>query len=481
MKKYYLIFIILILGIGGCKLGPEYQGPKLAMTDSYTQIDVKRGVEQQKGEDLAQWWTNLNDPVLARLLEEGVNINGTSHHGSLTLREMAWRLQQYRAQVGITRSELFPQVATDGSYTLAKVPNIDGTSENWSLGTSMSWELDVFGRLKRYTEASLADLESQNNLYWDAYILLLSNIATQYINVRAYQEQISIAEKNIEIRRNTLALTKELVVVGKSSQLDVSQAQGSLEAIEAELPTLRIGLRITLNRLSTLVGKQVGYVDDFMRTVAPMPEIPEEILVGIPVELIRRRPDIRAAEQVLIAQNARIGGAMGDLYPIFSLSGMFGLEADTISNLWSADSIATSVSPGFRWNILNFGKYRSNVRLQEAAFQEKAALYEETILLAVEEVDNALASYLNEKERWKKLNLAVVSYDKALKYSEERYKNGTTDFQRVLDSQREKLSYELQEVQSHANAVIDVIDLYRALGGGWQNELPIDTPPKENN
>lgn len=455
----------------GCMVGPDFAGVASPLAPNYTQIDPQRGVQEEICADLTVWWDDFSaDPILSELLWSAAG-NSAEPGGNLGLREIAWRIQEARATIGVTRSELFPQIQADGSYNLQKLPNISQASEQWDLGTSMAWELDFFGRLRRYTEAAVADMEVEMELYRDAYIILLSDIATNYVNARAYQQQIEIAKKNIEIRKNTLALTQELLRVGTSSQLDVHQAQGSLESVEAELPALEAQYRVTLNRLSVLTGNPPGAVDELFAETRPIPEAPAAVLVGIPAELLRRRPDIRAAEQRLVAQNARIGGAEGDLYPIFSLNGNFGLQAETFSGLWNSDSITAGITPGFRWNILNFGRYRSNVRLQEYAFQELAAAYQQTVLSAAEEVDNSLSNYVNDKDRTAKLEAAVESYRLALKYSEERYRNGTSDFQRVLDSQREMLAYELSAVKSEADTTIDVIELYRALGGGWQREM----------
>ena len=472
MKITYWIFAFLgafgVLTSLGCMIGPDFVRPEAPLASSYTQIDEQKGVQEEICADLTSWWDEFStDPVLSELLWSAAgDLNEPG--GNLGLREIAWRIQESRATIGVTRSELFPQIEADGSYNLQKLPNISGASEQWDLGTSMAWELDFFGRLRRYTEAAVADMEVEMELYRDAYIILLSDIAAGYVNARAYQQQIDIAKKNIEIRTNTLALTTELQRVGTSSQLDIHQAQGSLESVEAELPDLEAQYRSTLNRLSVLTGNPPGAVDELFAETRPIPEAPSAILVGIPAELIRRRPDIRAAEQRLIAQNARIGGAEGDLYPIFSLNGNFGIQAETFSGLWNSDSITAGVTPGFRWNIFNFGRYRSNVRLQEYAFQELAAAYQQTVLSAAEEVDNSLSDYINDKERSGKLDAAVESYRLALKYSEERYRNGTSDFQRVLDSQREMLVYELSAVKCKAETTIDVIELYRALGGGWR-------------
>lgn len=476
MRKKIASFLpVLTVLTVGCVVGPDYERPCAILSDSFTQISAEEGVHQQIGADLADWWTNINDPILTELIHQTVG-SGTEVGGSLSLQEMAWRIQQTRARLGITRSELFPQLQADGSYDLRRYSeNQVGAAagdavEKWNLGTSMSWEVDVFGRLRRYTESAVANVEGQEELYRDAYIILLSDVATNYVQARALQQQIEIAKKNIATRKETLKLTEVILEIGKGNKLDVSQARGSLESVESDLPLLEASYRTVLNRLSVLTGNPPGYVDDVMATPAPIPEAPSEIMVGIPAELLRRRPDIRAAEKALVAQNALIGAAVGDLYPIFSLNGNFGLDAAQFNELWKSDNITAGITPAFRWNIFNFGRYRSNVRLQEYMFQEEVAAYRQTVLLAAEEVDNALASYSNERVRVEKLHSAMESYDKALQLSEERYQEGAADFQRVLDSQREKLIFELAYVKSKADITTDVINLYRALGGGWMQQ-----------
>ncbi|MGL6194238.1 MAG: efflux transporter outer membrane subunit [Thermoguttaceae bacterium] len=529
-----------LLGASGCKVGPDYRRPDIKLNTEYTEslenftnfsqvgyvssdeqlvqtaeftentnkkakkekksaqnsvseAGYKSEIANRANSELIKWWETLHDPLLNSLMAEAfvgakdrtqqrsvkgkVPAGNAGKIGNISLREMYWRIQQSRAQVGVVKSELFPQIAADGSYSANKVAGFSDVTDRWSLGTSMSWEIDLFGRLRNYTEAAWADLATQEELYRDLSVILSANIATQYVNVRLYQNQIDIAKKNIEIRRNTLRLTEELhKVIEKSSNLDVSQARASLASVEAELPLLYAQHRAALNRLSVLLGKPPGYVDEMLREMAPLPVPPESIMVGIPADLIRRRPDIRAVEQRLVAQNARIGASKGDLYPILSLNGSFGVEAANFKDLWNSENIRAGVGPSFRWNILNFGRIRSNIRAKEFGYEELVASYELAILQAAEEVDNSISSYVNEKQRLAKLREAVQSYEMAFAISEERYRNGTSDFQRVLDSQREKLSFELQQKRSEAQAVIDVINLYRALGGGY-NETNINASP----
>ena len=474
-RKIAASLSVMALLTAGCMVGPDYQRPGAILSENYTQIE-NEGVHKQLCSDLAEWWESINDPVLSELIYQTVG-SGSEIGGSLTLQEMAWRVQQSRARLGVTTAELFPQIREDGSYDLRKYSESQvgpdaarEANQNWDLGMSMAWELDVFGRLKRYTESASAALEGEEELYRDTYIILLSDVAKNYVQARTLQEQIDIAKKNIVIRRDTLKLTETMMEVGKSNALDVSQARGSLESVEAELPNLETAYRATVNRLSVLTGNPPGYVDEVMAEVRPVPKAPENIMIGIPAELLRRRPDIRAAERALAAQNAQIGAAMGDLYPIFSLNGTFGVNGSDVGNMFEGSSAVASITPAFRWNILNFGRYQSNVRLQEYLYQECVAEYRQTVLLAAEEVDNSLSAYVKGSVRVKRLQAAMEAYDNALEVSETRYREGKADFQRVLDPQREKLTYELAYIRCKAEITNSVIDLYRALGGGWLHD-----------
>lgn len=462
----FLIGAAFLFGatLTGCKVGPEYQAPPVYVPVSYTQIDESQGVIQHPCADLRDWWSQWDDPVLAQLVGEGLQNNHS-------LREAAMRVLEYQASVGISDSQMFPWFSGDGAYTRS-LRNRQG-ADSWQLGVGMTWEIDVFGRLQRIVESSEAELRRSEQSYRDVYLLLLSDIASEYVNVRAYQQQIEITEQNIRIRKDTLSLTQEKHASGAVSQLDVSRSEGSYESIRAELPALKESLRQSLNRMSLLLGKPPGYVDPLLiNNIGPIPETPEQILVGIPAELIRRRPDVRAAEELVIAQTANIGVAVGDLYPMFSLNGDFGVSASDFSKMFKTGAPVANIGPSFRWNILNFGRYQSNVRMQEFMQQEYILAYQRTVLEAAKDVDDNLAAYVYEKDRVILHSKSVDAYDMALKLSEQRYRAGTDSIQPVLDSQRDKLAQETLRTQSQANAIKSVIQLYRALGGGWMGGAP---------
>lgn len=459
-RKVAISAIISLALCGGCKVGSDYQAPQATVNSSYLALDESQGVRQQAGADVSSWWSQMQDPVLAQLTREATC-------GNLTLREAMYRVQAARAVLGATEANSYPQFAESGSYTHGRSSSQKSSYNNYDLTTSMSWELDFFGRLARSTEAANADMEALREMYRNAYVILCADVARAYINARSYQEQIRISEENIEIQRATLDIARAKNEAGSTSRIDESQALGVCRGTESSVLVLQTQYQATLNQLSILLGRTPGYVDELMRAPAQIPSAPEQILVGIPADLLRRRPDIRAAEQQIIAQNARVGVAIGNLYPIFMLNGSFGLDADKIENLFEGNSISAAIGPSFSWNILNFGKYRFNVQAQQMVQEEYITAYREAILEAAKDVDDCLCSYVNERDRLTTLNEAVDAYTDAYELSNERYQSGQIDFQRLLDSQAGKLSYELQYIQCRASMANSVVQLYRALGGDW--------------
>ena len=465
-----LVFLLLF---SGCMVGPDYFRPSAPIADSYTQINPDQGVVPEDCTDLAFWWGNLNDPALNQLIQTSVNQN-------LSVREAALRVCESRAKLGVTASSLFPQVDSDGSFYYQKRATnsggtsigggiVDPTSQLWSWGTNLSWEIDVFGRLRRLVQASEADIQVNCELYHDAMLMLVSDIARNYVDARAYQERIEIVKLNIDIQAQTLRIVQARFEAQTINELDLAQAKGNLESSKAELPTLYDLYRNSLNRLSVLLGCPPGYVDEFMSEYRPIPQAPEMIAVGIPAELLRRRPDIRAAERRIAAQTYRVGAAVGDLYPMFSISGTFGLDSKFMTQFFTSESLNAGVGPAFRWNILNFGRYRCNIVANEFLAREYVVRYQQAVLTAAEEVDNALSGYVQEKQRREYLRNTVASYARAVELSQKQYEGGTVDFQRVLDSQRALLTYQNQLVQSRASVTNNIILLYRALGGGWES------------
>ncbi len=494
----YLRCAILVIVAGffssGCKVGPDYTGPPCpaigqcypeATSDEESVVNVipDQGCSEdtpavggdgesievvpigELGPELANWWTALNDPVLNELVVCVVQQNPD-------LLLAAERIFESRARRGTVASSLFPQIDTNTYFTHEKRPAgglFSGSVRNWwSWSTDLSWEIDVFGRLRRLLESSDADIGEKQELYRDTLILLIAETATTYVEARSHQEQMAIIASNIDIQKETVRLVTSRHDNDKADMLDVSQAKGSLKGVEAGYPLSQILYRRSINRLSVLTGSPPGAIDALMSDPQPIPDAPEYVTVGIPAELLQRRPDVRGVERKLAAQTARIGGAVGELYPQFSITGSFGLAANEFGALWNNRAIATGITPAVRWNILNFGRYRCNVWVQESLQRQYTWEYENTVLRAAEEVDNALVSYKRGKERRDLLRESVDYYAEAVRLSQIKYQAGAVDLQRVLNSQESLLASQNLLVLNRTDVVRSFITLYRALGGGWQ-------------
>ncbi len=473
--------LILFLG---CRVGPDYCGPPPAPVAPSWQNHGDETVRFMSP-DLPGWWTQFNDPVLDAMIAEAISQN-------LDLKVAAERIFEARALRCTVRSDLFPQIKQDGSYTYSKFATngagmgslmgaFSAASDQWSLGIGGSWEIDVFGRLHRLVEAADADLCVTVEDYRDTLIILLGDVAINYVEARSYQQRLQIAQDNLTTQQRTVEFTQSRAKAQLGNELDVVQAQANAETTASEIPSLLAGYQQTLNRLSVLLGYPPGSVDGFLAERTPIPKPPVEIAVGIPAELLRRRPDIRRAERELAAQTARIGGAVGELYPKFTILGSFGLDARDFSRLMDANSIAASVGPSMQWNILNFGKFRCNVYVQESRQRQRCLLYQSAVLRAAEEVDNALVNYVRQKQRQTNLLQAVTANQRAVDLSQKRYVGGDVSFQRVLDSQRSLLQSQDRLALNEASITVSLIQVYRALGGGWEGAEAIaaTTAPTE--
>lgn len=512
MKPYFqrgvALSALLALAVGGgCKVGSDYQKPNVSeqVSSAYSETKEEDKIRTIAGQDVTSWWSQINDATLSELTREAVS-------GSLTLQEALFRIQSARAALGSTSSNLLPQFAQDGGYAYQ---SYGGHTQNvFSTATSMGWELDVFGRIQRSIEAADADMEVQRWLYRDAYVILVADVAQAYVDARSYQDQIRSAKISILVQQCVVDYVANNEAAGTMSQLDIYRALGPMHNTEATLSMLETQYQQTVNRLCILLGRTTGdnYVasrllddralptkeelsalmnsgeetdrDQFVAIMRNLlledlriPEPPQELLVGIPADLLRRRPDIRAAEQRIIAQNARVGVAVADLYPMFSLSGSFGLEANSFSNMFDSDAIAAGVGPAFRWNILNFGKYRFNIEAQRFVQEELIASYRQAVLEAAEDVDNALVMYANESGRNKKLEQAVEAYLGALEKTLVIKSAGAGDIQPILEAAAGLVNNGLQFVQSKANQTGSVVQLYRALGGDWDSESAANAAP----
>jgi len=458
------VMALALLTFAGCAVGPDYAKPDIPAPVGWSR-DLRGGLtaEQPDRERLAQWWTTLGDPDLSSLIERAIA-------GNLDVKQARARVREARAKRGVAEADLFPTINITGSATRSRSSEQSGTGETRELyktGFDASWEIDVFGRVRRSVEAAQGDLEASEADYHDVLVSLLAEVALNYVEARTLQAQLQVAEDNLKAQMETLQLTEWRFEAGLISRLDVEQAKSNLENTRAQLPKLRSGIEEAKNRLAVLLGVFPGALEGQLWARKPIPETPLEVAVGVPAEVLRRRPDVRRAERQLAAQTARVGVATADLYPRFSLPGSIGLEALSNNNLFSTGSRIWSIAGSFAWAIFKGGAIRQNIEVQNALQEQALEQYEATILAALEEVENALVGYAEEQERRQALSEATQAAERAAELARDQYASGLIDFQSVLDAERSLLSFQDQLAQSKGQVTSNLIGLYKALGGGW--------------
>lgn len=474
------MFLAVCMTAVGCKVGPECFRPNAELPPGWKAAIDESLATQAEADQV--WWTAFNDAALNTLVERARSQN-------LTLQEASARIWEARSQRGVVRGGLFPQVAQTDSYTRTKISNNAspfGTVGNfpafdfWSTGFDLSWELDVFGAVRRNMEAADADIGIACENYNALQVTLLGDVAGNYVLLRTLQERETIAQENARLQAETLRITEERFGAGAVSELDVSQAKSNLHRTRAAIPQLQRERERTINRLCVLQGENPRELAEVSVGIS-IPRPSEKIAIGLPVNLIRQRPDIRRAEFEVCAQSARIGVAVADLYPRFSLNGSFTLNSVDIGTLFDGNSIAYRVGPGLRWNILNFGRVRSNIDVQEARFQQSVLRYRQAVLNAVEEVENALVSFQRYQETEVELREAVTAAQKAARTAEEQYKAGAISFQSLLDTQRFLAELQDRHAQARGDVTLSAVTLYKSLGGGWNlqavQQSPVMVPP----
>ena len=455
--------VLGLLIVTGCAaVGPNYSPPKLEVPEQWhgvsgsgQKLDVKM---------LAQWWKALDDPVLTGLIDQAVAEN-------LDIKEAESRVREARFRRLKSRAALFPTLDTTASARKSGTREDGGSateSELYAAGFDAGWELDLFGGVRRSVEASQADLEAGVEDLHDVMVTLLSEVAVNYIDLRTYQARLAVAEKNVSSQKETWELLRVLSEAGMGDELAVAQARYNLESSQATIPGLEAGLEAAANRLAVLVGRPAGSLQGELADVRPVPTVSIKLAVGVPADVIRQRPDIRQAERELAAQTSRIGEAEADLYPQFTLNGSIGLEALSFGDLFSSSNRIWSIGPSLRWPVFDAGAVRSNIKIQTELQQQALIRYKAVVLSALEEVENALTAYAKEQQKLGMLQTAADSAQSAVKLAGQRYATGMIGFSDVLDAQRSLLSFEDQLAQSRGVVLSDLVQLYKALGGGWQ-------------
>lgn len=464
-----LLVMLAGLGLAGCAaVGPDYTPPTPEVPTGWYRLDASAqpAARAEAPGDLSQWWKNLNDPLLSELIADALQT-------SPDLRSAQARLHEARARRTVAAAGRFPSVTASGAANRSQSSEESGsgaTRNAYSAGFDASWEIDVFGSVRRSVEAAEADLESSVASLHNARVSLASEVALNYVEVRALQIRLGIARANLASQSETLQLTDWRAQAGLVSSQDVEQARSNREQTRAQIPALETSLGEAEHTLDVLLGKSPGTLHVRLAAAGNLPAVPAQIAVGIPADTLRQRPDVRAAERTLAAETARVGVAAAARYPAFNLSGSIGLEALTLGTLGNSGAATSSLLAGITGPIFDAGRLRAQVEIQDAVREQAQVSYEQSVLTALQEVENALVSLARNRERGEALANAAESARNAAQLAQQRYSAGLIDFQSVLDTERSVLSIEDSLASTRADGVLALIRLYKALGGGWSKE-----------
>ncbi len=476
-----LLTLATMLGpLAACApVGPDYVRPDAAINDQWP--DYVHDEFHFVAQDSVAWWQVLEDPVLNQLVEHARQQNNNIKIAGL-------RVLEARAALGIAIGNQYPQsqvIAGNATRIEASESNANTAAGDLSylqykLGVSASWEIDFWGRFRRGIESADANLLATLASYDDTLVLLTAQVVDTYTVIRTAEEQLRIARVNLALQQRSYDIVDVLFRNGESSELDVQQAETLLLSTKATIPDIEIALRQANHALSTLMGMPPADMSAVLGE-GSIPHAPEKILVGVPADLLRQRPDVRRAELLAMSQNAQVGVAKANLYPSFSISGSLGLAAagdtDTtrtgdsgIGELFRSESLTYSIGPSFVWPFFNYGRIKNNVRVQDARLQQSLVQYRETVIQAAREVEDAMVAYVGSQQQDEILTAAVISARRSTELSMLRYKEGFADYQRVLDSQQRLFGQQQRYVANKGAAVRSIAQVYRALGGGWQNQ-----------
>jgi NodT family efflux transporter outer membrane factor (OMF) lipoprotein len=463
----------------GFKVGPNYCRPDAPVAEHW--IDEADIRVQSDADDLTHWWTVFNDPVLNSLIQDAYQQN-------LTLREAGIRIFEARDQLGIVKGNLFPQQQDAfGSYKhtqgvgggSSNAPTVSSrVFDNWSTGFSLAWELDFWGRFRRAILSAEAQLDRSVEDYDAALVTLLGDVATNYVQMRQSEQQIEWARANVKLQTEALGAAQDKLDQGLTTDLDTNQARANLRQTEAQIPLFEIAQRQASNRICILLGMPPAALQDRVGA-KPIPTPAPDVAVLIPAQLLQRRPDVRRAERDAAAQAQQIGIAQAALYPAISISGTMGYSAAQFGDLFSSKAFNGSVGPSFQWNVLNYGRLVNNVRLQDDRFRELVVNYQQTVLLASEEVEDGIISFLRSQQRAKSLNESVKASQAAVDTAMELYTQGQQgfDFNRLSTLQQDLVVRQDALAQARGQIAQGLIQIYRGLGGGWEIRLNADEAP----
>ena len=484
-NRFCVILLASTLLASGCvKVGPEFSRPPSTVSPGWQDAADPRVIT--KAAEYKNWWHVFNDPVLDRLIERAYREN-------LPLRIAAVRVLEARAQLGVIVGSLYPQTQqASGSLQYNRISEASTLASAFSkfdysqaqIGINAAWEIDFWGKFRRGIESADAALLATVADYDNALVSLTADVATSYILIRTLEKRLTIAQENVETQRETLQIAHARLRYGIVSELDVEQATTALNNTLASIPALESQLEQAKHALCLLLGLPPSNLADLLGGGSGIPVSPPQVVVGIPNDLLRRRPDIRSAELLAAAQSAQIGVAKADLYPAFSLSGNFGFLATDVggsrlSDIFKWGSRTYQIGPSFQWNLFNYGRITNNVRVQDARFEQLLINYQNSVLKAQQEVEDSLVAFLRAQDQAAFLGQSTAAAKKAFDLAVLQYREGIKDFTTVLVAQQSLLSEQNNLAAALGSISSNLVGVYRALGGGWEIREGKDLVPPD--
>jgi multidrug efflux system outer membrane protein len=464
MRKLRAVFSGMVLSwmLGACAVGPDYRAPHIPVADEFANL---AGVELSGVEQ--EFWKSFQDPMLDELVERALAAN---HEVRIALA----RLREARAVRGEAQLDLMPTTTVRAGHTeartserTARLPN-NSEQSYYQAGFDTSWELDVFGGVQRNLEARTALLQSAAASVQTTQVSVTAEVARNYLELRGLQERLQVARRNAANQQESLDLTSARLEVGRGTQLDVARARAQLDATRSTIPDLEAQSNSAMLRLSVLTGELPGALLGRLETPRALPQLPAVHGIGTPESLLRRRPDVRSAERELAAATARVGIAIADLFPRISFTGSWGFDAADTGDLTHAGSESYGFGPSIRWAAFDLGRVRQRIRQREAASDGALARYEQTVLRALQEADDALTAYAKARSKQQYLESSAAASAQAAQLARARFDNGVADFFTVLDTERTRLEAEDRRAQGASQAATSLLAMYKALGGGFR-------------
>jgi NodT family efflux transporter outer membrane factor (OMF) lipoprotein len=480
-KRLVCGMVAAIFLITGCSMvGPDFVKPEAPVETEW--LEARDPEIKTAPSDYKAWWSAFHDPVLDSLVE-------IAYQQNLPLQISGIRILQARAQLGVIVGNIYPQQqqargGANYNRISENAPNSIGADDSfwqYDAGFDVAWELDVWGKFRRAIESGVANLEASIANYDVVLISLTAEVARTYVLLRTFEERLEIARENVKIQERSLDIAEVRFKAGAVTELDVAQAKSLLKNTEALIPRFEARIRQAKNALAILLGRLPGQIDHLIGGAKLIPKAPPEIVVDVPAELLRRRPDIQLAEYQIASQTPLIGVSKADLFPSFELFGSFGLltsssrntqaggrSGSSFSDLFDSDSFEFFGGPSIRWNLFNYGRIHNQVRVEDSLLQQLIVNYEDTVLRAHLEVEDSMIGFLRKQQEAGFLMDSVKASQRSVDLSMLQYKEGLVDFQRVLDSQRFLADQQDVWTATRGSAIVNLIAMYKALGGGWQ-------------